>query len=411
MRLLFTALACLISVSAFGQSPCNNQTSITYQGYEYEIVEIGDQCWFAENCKYLPEISEAGTISSTTPLAYVYDYSGSSVEEAMNTENYDLYGVLYNYAAVNDWELCPEGWVVGSDSDWSQLTNLWGLELAGQVLKSSKNDSPPWDGTNDVNFNAIAAGYQDQSSFSGMGLDGLWWTSTLDAGGAWRRGMITGSNAVSPIYGDLKDGFSARCVTNQLIIVQVPGCTYEAACNYNPEANQNDMSCLFPGDECDDNDAFTDNDSYNDECECEGEALQGGCTYEAACNYDPEAEFDNNTCLFVGDPCDDGDPNTLDDEIQEDCECAGTPHSAVDEFEALSVLIYPNPASNNLTVDLGDLNGVNTTIKLYDSSSKLVFEKESTSTLMIDVSGFAKGMYSLELATDEQVLRSQVIVE
>jgi hypothetical protein len=57
------------------------------------------------------------------------------------------------------------------------------------------------------------------------------------------------------------------------------------------------------------------------------------------------------------------------------------------------------------------LNGVNTTIKLYDSSSKLVFEKRSLSTLMIDVSGFAKGMYSLELATDEQVLRSQVILE
>jgi hypothetical protein len=30
---------------------------------------------------------------------------------------------------------------------------------------------------------------------------------------------------------------------------------------------------------------------------------------------------------------------------------------------------------------------------------------------MIDVSGFAKGMYSLELSTDEQVLRSQVIID
>ena len=84
---------------------------------------------------------------------------------------------------------------------------------------------------------------------------------------------------------------------------------------------------------------------------------------------------------------------------------------SLDELEALSVLIYPNPATNNLTVDLGDLNGVKTTIKLYNSSSKLVFEKESTSTLMIDVSGFAKGMYSLELSTYEQVLMSQVIIE
>jgi hypothetical protein len=62
-------------------------------------------------------------------------------------------------------------------------------------------------------------------------------------------------------------------------------------------------------------------------------------------------------------------------------------------------------------VDLGDLNGVNTTIKLYDSSSKLVFEKRSSSTLMIDVSGFAKGLYSLEISTDEQVLRRLVIMD
>jgi len=191
----------------------------------------------------------------------------------------------------------------------------------------------------------------------------------------------------------------------------VPGCTYETACNFNQEANQNDMSCIFPGDDCDDNDESTENDIYNEECECEGEALQGGCTYEAACNYDPEAEFDNNNCLFVGDLCDDDNPNTLDDEIQEDCDCAGTPISTVDELEVLSVLIYPNPTSSNLTVDLGDLNGFITTIKLYDSSSKLVFEKQSLSTLVIDVSNFAKGMYSLELSTDEQVLRSKVIIE
>ncbi len=207
------------------------------------------------------------------------------------------------------------------------------------------------------------------------------------------------------------DTFTTDCECLGDEIEIVPGCTDETACTFNPEANQNDMSCIFPGDDCDDNDDFTDNDIFNGLCDCEGEPLQGGCTYEAACNYDPEAEFDNDTCLYFGDPCDDEDLNTEDDEIQEDCECAGTPISTVDELDALSVLIYPNPASNNLTIDLGDLNGVNTTIKLYDSSSKLVFEKQSLSTLVIDVSNFAKGMYSLELATDEKILRNQVIVE
>jgi len=73
--------------------------------------------------------------------------------------------------------------------------------------------------------------------------------------------------------------------------------------------------------------------------------------------------------------------------------------------------VYPNPVSFILTVDLGDFIGVNTTIKLYDSSSKLVFEKQSSSTLMIDVSVYAKGLYTLELSTSDKVLRSQVVVE
>ena len=83
----------------------------------------------------------------------------------------------------------------------------------------------------------------------------------------------------------------------------------------------------------------------------------------------------------------------------------------MEENNLLSYSIYPNPTSNKLTVDLGDLNGVNTIIKLYDASGKLIFEKESTLSQTIDVSEFAKGMYSLELLTDEQVLRSQIIVQ
>ena len=224
--------------------PCNNQTSVTYQGYEYDIVEIGDQCWFAENCRYLPNISDPSTISPTDPHAYVYGYYGSSVEEAMNSENYNLYGGLYNYPAVNDWALCPSGWLVASDADWSQLTDIWGLDQAGQVLKSSENDYPSWDGTNEVNFNAVAAGYQDNSGFMHMGQDGLWWTSTLEGAYAWRRGMITGSDAVSPIYGDLKDGFSVRCVTDQLV-VSISGCTDNQACNFNENAVEDDGSCEY----------------------------------------------------------------------------------------------------------------------------------------------------------------------
>ena len=90
--------------------------------------------------------------------------------------------------------------------------------------------------------------------------------------------------------------------------------------------------------------------------------------------------------------------------------CDETP-TTLNELEAYSAIIYPNPASDNVTVDLDGFNGVNTTVKLYDSSSKMIFEKQSNTTLMIDVSGVAKGMYSLEIASDEKVLRRQVVIE
>ena len=91
--------------------------------------------------------------------------------------------------------------------------------------------------------------------------------------------------------------------------------------------------------------------------------------------------------------------------------CDGSQNTIIDDFEAFSAIIYPNPATNNLTVDLGGFNGVNTTVKLYDSTSKLVFEQLSSSTFMIDVSDVAKGMYALELSTDKHILRRKVIIE
>ena len=110
MRLLFTTLLCLfISFSFFGQSPCNNQTSVTHQGYEYDIVEIGEQCWFAENCKYLPSVSPPNEGSNTEPYYYVFGFEGSNVAAAQYTENYEIYGVLYNWPAVMTEGICPNG--------------------------------------------------------------------------------------------------------------------------------------------------------------------------------------------------------------------------------------------------------------------------------------------------------------
>ena len=75
----------------------------------------------------------------------------------------------------------------------------------------------------------------------------------------------------------------------------VDGCTDATACNYNPDATQDDESCTYPNEpfDCDGNclnDA--DGDGVCDEFEIDG------CIDPVACNYDEEATDDDGTCDF-----------------------------------------------------------------------------------------------------------------
>ncbi|MFZ6053557.1 hypothetical protein ABHV44_16215, partial [Flavobacteriales bacterium DA487] len=102
----------------------------------------------------------------------------------------------------------------------------------------------------------------------------------------------------------------------------IPGCTDSNACNYDPNATVDDGSCLIVGETCDDGNAATINDVITENCECEGETIPG-CTNINACNYDPNATVNDGSCLFTGDSCDDGNPETVDDTIDENCQCGG----------------------------------------------------------------------------------------
>ena len=94
MRLLLsTSIACFFSLSVLSQtsgaefSECGDGKS--HEGYNYSTVLIGGQCWFAENCRYLPEVSPSSPGNTTDPYYYVYDYEGTDVTAAQATANYD----------------------------------------------------------------------------------------------------------------------------------------------------------------------------------------------------------------------------------------------------------------------------------------------------------------------------------
>ncbi len=83
---------------------------------------------------------------------------------------------------------------------------------------------------------------------------------------------------------------------------------------------------------------------------------------------------------------------------------------SVDDLNSFSVLTYPNPASHHISVDLGDLSGLKPSMKIYDASGKRVFETQSSSSMTIDISSFAPGIYTLVISTSDNVWRSQIVV-
>ena len=85
---------------------------------------------------------------------------------------------------------------------------------------------------------------------------------------------------------------------------EIPGCTDEAACNYDAEATELDDSCVFadePCEICNAEGGVTLQDVDGDGV-CDGDEIPG-CMVSFACNYDAAATDDDGSCVFADDPC------------------------------------------------------------------------------------------------------------
>lgn len=120
----------------------------------------------------------------------------------------------------------------------------------------------------------------------------------------------------------INDSIDANCNCVGMLIL--PGCMDPASCNYNPLANVDDSSCLYPGALCNDNNPNTINDSINPDCICVGDIIVYGCTDPLSCNYNPLANMNDNTCIYADAPCDDNNPDTYNDILDSNCNCVGT---------------------------------------------------------------------------------------
>ncbi len=212
--------------------PCQGPT---FDGYSYGAVLIGDQCWFAENLRTtvyhngdaIPASLTVGDWSSTTSGATAVFGEGSSdcynfspdIDACDEVQSLAEYGRLYNWYAVDDARsLCPSGWHVPTDGEWTDLENYISSQgysgTEGTALKSTYGWYDDGNGTDDFGFSALPGGGRDSynGAFGSAGDLGYWWSSSPSGGTAWLRYL----DSINPFFYwfDLnpRSGFSVRCL-------------------------------------------------------------------------------------------------------------------------------------------------------------------------------------------------------
>ena len=160
---------------------------------EYETVQIGTQCWTKTNMR--EPAGTQGTSSTDTSSTAPYYYVKPGVDADTN-------GYYYNWPAAN--QVCPAGWHLPSDDEWTQLTDYVsnaqvGAEYIYRCAQSNANSigkalafEKGWKNSsgecyvgdqsskpnNTTGFSAVPAGYYTGSSSSLSREMAFFWSST-----------------------------------------------------------------------------------------------------------------------------------------------------------------------------------------------------------------------------------------
>ena len=207
---------------------------VSYHGYDYATVQIGEQCWFAENLRtelYQNGDSIPGELSNSD---WSNTTAGAQAIPNNDASNVTDYGRLYNWYAVDDERgLCPTDWHLPTDGEWMTLEMELGMTEAqanstgsrgtdqGTQMKSSPGDNPSWNGTNTSGFSGLPSGLRSNDGifiagplsanfWNGHGF--FWSTSVIDVEDAINRLLYYTDTEVYRQQRNQHEGLSVRCL-------------------------------------------------------------------------------------------------------------------------------------------------------------------------------------------------------
>jgi uncharacterized protein (TIGR02145 family) len=205
--------------TAVTPNACPTATISDYSGNPYNTVSIGTQCWMGSNLKTTQYRNGDG-------IAYVWDASdwaarttGAQSGYDNNSSNTAIYGNFYNWYAVADARgLCPMGWHVPTDAEWTTLTTFLGGEsVAGGKMKTIGTTywiSQSAGTNNSSGFSGLPGGIRGTLGvFSDVGQHATFWSASLVGdGNVWYRRLnyyddIFNKSPAQPVV-----GFSVRCL-------------------------------------------------------------------------------------------------------------------------------------------------------------------------------------------------------
>ncbi|MCD4696078.1 MAG: fibrobacter succinogenes major paralogous domain-containing protein, partial [Bacteroidales bacterium] len=161
----------------------------------YNMVQIGNQTWMAENLNY----------NCSGSYYYINDPA-----------NGDVYGRLYTWDAAMT--AAPAGWHLPTDAEWTELTDyLGGQNIAGGKMKEAGTEhwnSPNTGATNGSGFTVLPGGFRDDDNMYGrLSYFTYFWSATEDGSlSAWYRTLGYSNSYVFRCQYDKSYGHSVRCI-------------------------------------------------------------------------------------------------------------------------------------------------------------------------------------------------------